>query len=100
MLEGAYKTPTGQGCLVIFPTYAMGTILATQIKNKIENEIGPLGEFIKAKNFSPVTNWQKENIHKFGSLYMPNDLIKSALGEAMNVEYFVKHVEKYVKLWS
>ncbi|MFW9906452.1 MAG: carboxypeptidase M32 [Candidatus Thorarchaeota archaeon] len=98
--RGCLQDPHWTRMLGYFPTYAMGTILAAQIKNKIENEIGPLEEFIRAKNFTPVTNWQKENIHKYGSLYMPKDLIKSALGETMNVDYFVNHVDKYVKLWS
>ncbi|MFX0050115.1 MAG: carboxypeptidase M32 [Candidatus Hermodarchaeota archaeon] len=98
--RGCLQDPHWSRMFGYFPTYAMGIILAAQIKNKIENEIGLIGEFIQAKNFIPITNWEKENIHKFGSLYMPKDLIKSALGEPMNVEYFVKHVEKYVKLWS
>ncbi len=98
--RGCLQDPHWSRMFGYFPTYAMGTILAAQIKRKLENEIGPLGEFIRAKNFGPVTNWQKENIHKYSSLYTPKELVKTALGEPMNVEYFAKHVKKYVELWS
>jgi carboxypeptidase Taq len=98
--RGCLQDPHWSRMFGYFPTYAMGTILAAQIKNKMEKEIGPLGEFIRAKHFTPVTDWQKEKIHKYGSLYTPKELVKDALGEPMNVQYFTKHVKKYVELWG
>lgn len=90
-----------QGSIGYFPTYSLGTILAVQVAKKLEKEVAPLDDVISKKDFSPIRNWLKEKIHKWGAIYPPKELIKRALGEEIRVEPFIEHLrEKYGKLYG
>ncbi|MGQ4833765.1 MAG: carboxypeptidase M32 [Candidatus Asgardarchaeia archaeon] len=84
-----------------FPTYSIGTILATQIAVKLEKELGNLSELITEKKYDEIKSWLKEKFHRWGSTYPPKELIKRALGEEMNPKYFIEHLKrKYSEIYS
>lgn len=85
------------GSIGYFPTYSLGTILASQIQNKMEKEIGGVNELIKEEKYTEIKEWLGERIHKYGSTYTPKELIKKVLGEDVNAKYFLEHIEKKVK---
>jgi len=88
------------GSIGYFPTYALGTILSAQIRHAMELDLGHIDELIRMKNFGPIRLWLKEKIHRWGSVYPPNELIRRATGEELNPEYFKKHVkERYEKIY-
>ncbi|MHA1665399.1 MAG: carboxypeptidase M32, partial [Candidatus Njordarchaeales archaeon] len=89
------------GAIGYFPTYSIGTILAVQIARKMESEIGNLSDLIHEKKYGEIRTWLKDKIHRWGSTYPPKELIKRALGENMNVRYFIDHLErKYKHLYA
>lgn len=89
------------GAIGYFPTYSIGTILAVQIARKMESEIGNLSDLIHEKKYGEIRTWLKDKIHRWGSTYPPKELIKRALGENMNVRYFIDHLErKYKRLYA
>lgn len=83
------------GSIGYFPTYAIGTILSAQIRHAMEQDLGPIEEIIRLKNFAPIRNWLAERIHRFGSVYPPKELIRRATGEEMNPEYFVQYAKEH-----
>ncbi len=88
------------GSIGYFPTYAIGTILSAQIRHAMEQDLGPVDELIRLKNFAPIRQWLERRIHRFGSIYPPKELIRRATGEEMNPEHFVKHVkERYLGIY-
>jgi carboxypeptidase Taq len=87
-----------QGSIGYFPSYSLGTVLAAQIKAKMESEVGSLSEIIEKKELGVIRGWLKEKIHNYGATYSPMELLQRSLGESLNPEYYVKYIrEKYSK---
>jgi carboxypeptidase Taq len=74
-----------------FPTYAIGSMIAAQLYYKLE-----LADRVKEGKFKEVMEVLRERIHKHGSVYSPEDLLKRTTGEYVNPEYFLRYLnEKY-----
>lgn len=84
-----------------FPTYAIGTIYASQLFKKIHQELPSLCEEITKGNFPVVTQWLHEHVHKYGRLMTADDIIKKTCGEGLNSNVFVTYLkEKYYPLYE
>lgn len=75
-----------------FPTYTLGNLYAAQFFHAMKRDIDVL-ELVEEGRFMPILNWLREKIHQHGSVYWPNDLIKTVTGESLNADYFLKYVE-------
>jgi len=76
-----------------FPTYAIGTVLSAQIHTAMEGDIGPLEGFVRSRDFGPVRRWLAEKIHRFGSVYPPEHVIREATGRDLDPECFIRYVK-------
>lgn len=86
------------GSFGYFPTYTIGSILAAQIAARIEKDIGKISELITAGEFTKIREWLRENMHKYGSMYSPSELIIKTTGEQLNPEHFLKYLKhKYLR---
>lgn len=89
------------GGLGYFPSYSLGNLYAAQILNKIKKDLPDFYESIEQGDFSVIQDWLKENIHQYGMLYTPNELIVKATGEELNADYLVQYLEeKYSKIYK
>ena len=82
------------GAIGYFPTYALGTIYATQIFNKLKKIYLKIEKDMERGEFSKIRNWLKNNIHKHGSKYLAEDIIERACGEGLNPDVYVKYLNK------
>jgi len=41
-----------------------------------------------------VHNWLNDNIHKYGAIYKPAQLIKRVTGEELDSKYFIEYLNK------
>lgn len=86
------------GSVGYFPTYSIGTIVASQIREAMAREIPDLGEKIYSADFEPIRSWLREKIHRWGATYPPRELLKKALGSDIDPGSFIRYVEmKYVE---
>jgi len=86
-----------QGMFGYFPTYSLGTVLASQIYNRLEEEIEGIDEKISEGDFKEIRDWLKENIHSEGCMMKTEDLIDEVVG-GLNPEEFVDYLEeKYLE---
>ncbi|RLE47237.1 carboxypeptidase M32 [Candidatus Woesearchaeota archaeon] len=85
------------GSIGYFPTYTIGTVLASQIQHKMEKDTGKISELIAKADYTPIQEWLKSNIHQYGSIYTPKDLIRKSLGGSIDATYFIKHIREKVK---
>ncbi len=83
-----------EGYIGYFPTYAIGSILAAQIKNALEAELGKLDDLIIRGEFKKIREWLKEKIHRWGATLPPKELIKRATGENLNPKYFLEYLQQ------
>jgi carboxypeptidase Taq len=88
------------GAFGYFPSYAMGNLYGAQFLNTMKKTFNFDKEVSKG-NLKPVHNWLDKNIHHYGSLYYPRELVKKATGEDLNPTYFTDYLEaKYKKIYS
>jgi carboxypeptidase Taq len=82
------------GGIGYFPSYSLGNLYAAQILRAIQKDIPDLYSNIKKGKFEIIQDWLKENIHQYGKLYTPNELIVKVTGEELNADYLIDYLEK------
>jgi len=83
-----------------FPTYTLGNLYAAQLTHFMKKEL-ELGKLIENGELTTILSWQRENIHKHGSLYWPRELIKRITGEPLNPNYFLDYInKKYLEIYK
>ncbi|WP_134669631.1 carboxypeptidase M32 [Halorussus marinus] len=84
-----------------FPTYSLGSVLAAQLYDSAADDIDGLDEKIAAGEFEPLHDWLTENVHRHGSRYTTDDLVRQATGEGYTADYFLDYVKsKYGALYE
>lgn len=83
-----------------FPTYSLGNLYAAQITNTMKKELD-LPAILVRGELGTILSWLRENVHQYGSLYWPDELIKKVTGEPLNPKYFIDYIEdKYGKIYN
>jgi carboxypeptidase Taq len=84
-----------------FPTYSLGSVLASQLYASADEEIENLDEKIAAGDFEDLHDWLTENVHQHGSRYTTDELVRQATGEEYTADYFLDYVKsKYGELYE
>ena len=86
-----------EGIFGYFPTYALGAMIASQIKFNC-----PIFDiFLDNPNEENIKNliiWLNTNIHQKASLYSSDEMLQSISGENLNPKYYLEHlVDRFVK---
>lgn len=77
-----------------FPTYALGNLYGAQIYSKVLEKQPNLPEEFEKGHFSTLLSYLRENIHQYGKIYEPRDLLKKVTGEDLDSKYFIDYLEK------
>jgi len=89
----------GSGLVGYFPSYAVGTAYGAQLVNAMKSSVDT-DTAIANGDLSPVAGWLKENVHKHGMVYLPDELLKRATGEHFNPQYYVDYLTaKFTELY-
>lgn len=80
------------GHIGYFQSYTLGNIYGGQFRNKMLEDIPDLYARIAKGDFSLLNAWNYENIHQYGNLYSPNDLIVKITGEEIQSKYFIEYL--------
>ncbi len=86
-----------EGVFGYFPTYALGAMIASQIKFNC-----PLFDiFLGNPNEENINNliiWLNTNIHQKASLYSSDEMLQSISGENLNPKYYLDHlVDRFIQ---
>ena len=54
-------------------------------------------DLLKNGEFKPIRKWLKENVHKFGNLKTPHQIVMDATKEPLNPTYYIEYLEKKYK---
>ncbi|MBN1215878.1 MAG: carboxypeptidase M32 [Candidatus Lokiarchaeota archaeon] len=82
------------GAFGYFPTYCLGNLYASQIFNHILQKDSEIPKKISNGDFISLLNHLREDIHQYGKIYYPKDLIFQITSRELNPEYFIKYLEK------
>jgi carboxypeptidase Taq len=100
--EGVMQdTHWGLGYFGYFPTYALGNIYDGQIFALMKTTMPNWKDYFAKGNFQPVRQWLAKNVHSYGNLYDPADLMRKIVGKEINVKDYLDYLnEKYSKLYG
>lgn len=84
-----------------FPSYALGYIYASQFKAAMLKDIPQFDSLLEQGNLAPIKKWLTQNVHQYGALKKPLDILKAATGEGLNGKYLADYLEeKYTKIYK
>lgn len=88
-----------EGLFGYFPSYALGSAYAAQIKAAMSKEIN-VEKNLRDGDFSEIVSWLGGKIHQFGRSKAPDQVLLAATGEPFNPKYFMDYlIEKYTKMY-
>jgi carboxypeptidase Taq len=82
----------GAGAFGYFPSYALGCLIAAQLWEAMEAELGPLEDDLRKGEVAPIQRWLAERVHRFGRRLDTMPLVEHATGRALEIEPFLRYV--------
>jgi carboxypeptidase Taq len=82
----------GAGSFGYFPSYALGCLIAAQLWEAMEAELGPRDEDLRRGEVAPIQHWLAERVHRHGRRLDTTELVEQATGRALEVEPFLRYV--------
>ncbi|HEV2974160.1 MAG TPA: carboxypeptidase M32 [Solirubrobacteraceae bacterium] len=82
----------GAGSLGYFPSYTLGCLIAAQLWEAIERDLGPREEDLRRGEVAPIQMWLAEHVHRYGRRLDTLPLVERATGQPLAVEPFLRYV--------
>jgi carboxypeptidase Taq len=83
-----------RGALGYFPAYTFGALGAAQLMENLRSEMPDVSEHIRNGEFAPIRQWLTEKIHRHGSLYDGEELIRNATGKPLSADPWLNHIKR------
>ena len=80
------------GIFGYFSTYALGTLLASQLYEKALSEHSTIPDEIRQGQFDTLLQWMHTHIHVHGRKFMPAELVQRATGESLTYQPFMRYL--------
>jgi carboxypeptidase Taq len=80
------------GSFGYFPSYAMGCLIAAQLWEALELELGSQEQSLRSADVSAIRAWLADRVHRFGRRLDTEPLLEQATGRPLEVEPFLRHV--------
>lgn len=80
------------GAFGYFPSYALGCLIAAQLWEAIESDLGPLEDDLRRGETAPIQGWLAEHVHRHGRRLDTMPLVERATGRALETAPFLRYV--------
>ena len=89
------------GLFGYFPSYSLGNIYSGQFLSQIEKELGPIDYLIENDRLGDINNWLKVNIHQYGLMKSPTEIIKDSCNSSIDTKPIIKYyTNKYSNIYN
>ena len=89
------------GMIGYFSTYALGNLISCQLWERINEDIPDLSDQIRNGEFSELLDWLRENIHRHGAKFEPQELVKRVTGSKIDPEPYINYLRtKYGEIYG
>ncbi|MFP7297899.1 carboxypeptidase M32 [Neobacillus niacini] len=89
------------GSFGYFPSYALGYMYAAQFKHKMLDSLPNFDQLLEEGDLLPIKEWLTKNIHQYGKLKKPLEILHDVTGEGLNAQYLIDYLyEKYGKVYQ
>jgi len=80
------------GMIGYFPTYALGNLVASQLWERIEEDIPDVRAAIERGECQPLLGWLRENVHRYGAKYEPMELLTKVAGGGLTAQPYLRYL--------
>jgi carboxypeptidase Taq len=77
-----------------FPGYTIGNLVGAQLMEKIRSDISDLDAQIERGEFAGLLTWLRNNVHRHGRKFTPNELLERTTGKPMTAGPWIDYVKK------
>ncbi len=89
------------GLMGYFPTYALGNLVAAQLWEKILQDMPDLPEQFERGEFGGLLAWLRQNVHRYGAKYRPQELVEKVTGSKINPQPYLNYLKtKYSEIYG
>ena len=82
----------GAGAFGYFPSYALGCLIAAQLWERLEADLGSQDEALRAGDVAAIRTWLAEHVHRYGRRLDTVPLVERVTGRGIEVEPFLRWV--------
>jgi carboxypeptidase Taq len=82
----------GAGSFGYFPSYALGCLIAAQLWEALEAELGSREEDLRRGEVTAIQRWLGEHVHRHGRRLDTTALVERSTGHALEIEPFLRYV--------
>jgi carboxypeptidase Taq len=88
------------GMFGYFPTYALGNLVSVQFWEVIQKDIPDLETQIAHGQFADLLGWLRSNVHQYGAMYEPQELVQKITGSKINPQPYLRYLQaKYGEIY-
>lgn len=84
------------GAFGYFPSYALGCVIAAQLWEALESDLGPQADALARGEVGAIAGWLGDNVHRFGRRLDTEPLLEQATGRGLDAAPFLRHLERLV----
>jgi carboxypeptidase Taq len=81
------------GGIGYFPTYSLGNVVSAQIWEKVRDAIPDLDEQFERGEFGALREWLRENLHRHGRKFTPQDTLQRVVGGPIEAGPYVRYLK-------
>jgi carboxypeptidase Taq len=74
-----------------FPSYALGCLIAAQLWEHLEADLGSQDDALRGADVEPIRAWLGEHVHRHGRRLDTEPLVVNATGRALDVAPFLRY---------
>ncbi len=85
----------GGGSFGYFPSYAVGCLIAAQLWEAMERDIGPRAGDLEKGEVTAIQGWLAGRVHRYGRRLDTIPLVEEATGSGLEIEPFLRFVSPF-----
>ena len=78
------------GAFGYFPTYTLGNLIAAQLFEAAERDLGALEPAFARGEFAPLLDWLRRHVHRHASRYPVAELVQRATGQELSSAAYLR----------
>jgi carboxypeptidase Taq len=79
------------GAFGYFPSYALGCLIAAQLWERLESDLGSQDDALRRGDVEPIRAWLGEHVHRYGRRLDTEALVQRATGGSIDAEPFLRY---------
>jgi len=89
------------GLIGYFATYALGNLMSVQLWDKALGDAPDIPAHIERGEFDALREWLRQNVHRHGRKYMPDELVRRITGKGIQSQPYMRYLQrKYGEIYG